>query len=48
MITCVCQVHGITSGAITVGCDGIEALRSGFEEHDASVMAADYYMVSSL
>jgi hypothetical protein len=51
MITCVCQAHGITSGAITVGCDGIEALNSGFDvgdENAAKVTAADYDMVSSL
>jgi hypothetical protein len=39
------------SGAVTVGCDGKEALRSGFEEgekYKANMAAADFDMVSSL
>jgi hypothetical protein len=51
MIQCLCEEHCITSGAVTVGCDGKEALRSGFEEdekYEANVAAADFDMVSSL
>jgi hypothetical protein len=51
MIQCLCDKYGITSGAVTVGCDGKEALRSGFEEgekYKANVAAADFDMVSSL
>ena len=47
----VCKVFKITQGKITVGCDGIEALKSVFlegEENEIDISHPDYDMVSAI
>jgi len=51
LVNLTCAVFCITSGEITAGCDGIEALKSSFaegEDYEADFMKADFDLVSAI
>jgi len=51
LVNLICAVFEITSGQVTAGCDGIEALKSSFlagKDYKADFSKADYDMVSAI
>jgi len=51
LVNLICEVFSISSGEITSGCNGIEALKSSFvtsAKYDADLSKADYDLVSAI